>query len=64
MGRLDCVDQVRSHEKTLIQTIWIYLSCVERKNIKNKNIESKKQGKPKCQIKKYRRKKLLYTLKK
>ncbi len=48
MGRLDRVDQVRSHEKNLIQMIWIYLSCVERKNIKSKTIESKK---------------LLYTLK-
>ncbi len=37
--------------------IWIYSSCVERKNIKSKNIESKKHGKPKCQMKKISKKK-------
>jgi hypothetical protein len=29
---------------------WIYPSCVKSKNIKGKNIENKKRGKPKCEM--------------
>jgi hypothetical protein len=46
MGRLDCVYDVRSYEKDLIQTIWILENCAE-----TENNESKIYGKPKCQMK-------------